>query len=313
MSQTQFLAPKVGDTVNYVTHNWKSVIPAKITAIPEKHAGRLVTLEIPDKSKNGDGDEVVTVKQIPATFRPKDDRIGNTWHFALLLALLTFAFGLQRSALANIPTYRTLSAYGNNTLPATAIFPADPNSQIRIVSVNYSSDIASGLMNFSSGTTAFSLIWTNPTTSWTTNVITSTNGLAAGAGLFLQHGGLVFTNTASSWANTGTNSLTIAGVTITNTTTTFGTYGTGPVGFAATNLNYVITGFGWGVLLSAGDEIYLQGPITSVQIGAGTNWLNGDDIFSGNYGRPVEVQIPTATATNRLASVSSHYDSASQP
>jgi hypothetical protein len=304
---------EAGDTVNYVEPTTCKVTKTKVVSVPEEHKGRSVIIEVSTTAKNKDGDEVVTSQKVAVPYRPKEKLAGNTWHHAMIALLMALALSLQLSAFAAIPTYHTISAYGNNTLPATAIFPADPNSQIRVVTINYSSDNAAAVLNLSSGTTAYSLMYTNPTASWTTNVIMSTNGLSANAGLFLQHAGAVYTNTASSWANTGTNILTIAGVTISNSVTTYGVYGTGPAGFPATNLNYVITSFGWGVYPSVSDEIYLQGPITSISVGMGTNWLNGDDLFSGNYGRPVMAQITPATATNRLSSVSSHYDSASQP
>jgi hypothetical protein len=230
---------------------------------------------------------------------------------ASISAGLSVGFGCL-SALANIPTYHTISAYGNNTLPATAIFAADPNSQVRVVSVNYSSDIASGVLNFSSGTTAYSVIYTNLTPTWTTNVINSTNGMVAGAGLFLQHAGVVYTNVAAAVANTGTGTLTLNGYTLTNAVTTLGVNGSGPAGVAATNISYVISSFGWGVIPAVNDEIYLQGPVTSIFVGIQTNWMNGDDLFSGAYGRPVEMQLPFASSTNRISSASAHYDSASQ-
>jgi hypothetical protein len=230
---------------------------------------------------------------------------------AVAIAFLLSAICCLMPARAALPTYHTLSGYGNAATPAGVAFPADPNSQIRLVTIYYTEDWTNGTINFQSGTTAFSLIATN--SGMVTNIITATNGLAGSTTVFLQHGGLVYTNTTSSWGNTGTNTYTQAGVTLTNTTTTWGQYGTGPAGVGATNLNYLVNASAWAVNAGVGDEIYIGGPVTSIPLGlAQTNQMNGDDIFTGNYGRPVMVTITPCYATNRLSSVSAHYDSQSQ-
>ncbi len=95
--------------------------------------------------------------------------------------------------------------------------------------------------------------------------------------------GIGYTNAASSWYNTGTNIMPAG--TLTNTVNG----ATGLAGQAATNVSYIVTAVAFPVPLSVGDEIYVMGPVSTLQIGSGTNALNGDDIFSGNYGRPVIV------------------------
>ncbi len=81
-------------------------------------------------------------------------------------------------------------------------------------------------------------------------------------------------------------------------------------------MSWVATGTGgWGVIALTSAEIYLMGATTSIPCGATNtvNSINGDDIFSGNYGRPVEAQLSIANTTNNIYSASTHYDSASQP
>ncbi|MGH8022433.1 MAG: hypothetical protein ACRED1_02545, partial [Limisphaerales bacterium] len=218
---------------------------------------------------------------------------GNTWHWpvALLLLLACMAIALAVPARAALPTYHTFSGYGNSTTPATVILPADPNSQIRVVTILYTSDNAGAQFTFSSGSTAYAEAWTNLASSTITNIIDSTNGLAAGSVLILQHGGADYTNSVVSWGNVDTNLYS----------------------YPLTNAAFVVTGSGgFGVSPTVGDSLYLMTGPQSWYAGATTNALNGDDIFSGNYGRPVMVQLGPATATNRLNSVSAHYDSASQ-
>ena len=305
----EFKAPKVGDTVNHVAANSRNIIKAKVVAVDEKTGGRAVTVEVPKTTKNADGDTVSVQEKVTVTFREKESLAGHTWHWALIAVLLSLCL----CARANIPTYHTYGgAGGNSTYPSQVIFPADPNSQIRVVSVFYSSDLAGALLNFSSGTTEYSLVYSNCSSTTLTNVINSTNGLSPNAVVILQHNGIDYTNYVSSFGNTGTNTYTVPlfGV-ITNTATTYGAYGQGPVGQAATNVNWVIMASSWGYQAVPGDDIYLMGTVSSLFSGGITNSINGDDIFSGNYGRPVLLTLGPSTTTNRISSASAHYDSAS--
>ena len=194
------------------------------------------------------------------------------------------------STFAALPTYKTLSGYGNSTAGASVYFPSDPNSQIRVIYVQYGNDKAN-FVNFATGTTAFTQVATNALSSSVTNILDSTNGLSASAPLVLEHAGVAYPAIVSSFnATSSTNS---AGV-------TNWTY------------NVVLGSGGWGVNTSVGDNVYLMSTNVTLPIGIGTNVLAGDDIYSGNYGRPVVVSIPAATNTNSLYSVSTHYDSASQ-
>jgi len=216
---------------------------------------------------------------------------------ALGSVILLSAFCLADCSQAALPTYKTASAYGATGLPAEVVFAADANSQIRVIYVNYSSDSNAAAITFSTGTTAYSLQATNPTTSWTTNVVNSTNGMVAGQTLMLQHSGTCYTNTISTVGNTGTYTFTNG-------------LGGQVIGGGATNVSYIITAAGgFGVLPSAGDDLFYMGQSTSWPVGATTNVIAGDAIFVGNYGRPVTISISLPNLTNRIYSASTHYDS----
>jgi hypothetical protein len=315
--EIKFEAPKVGEPVNYVAPHSLLISKAKVTAVSEEHDGRLITVEVPIKKINKDGDEVVTNQKVTAVYRPKIKLAGGTWHLALLTLLAAAVMSLQQLANAGIPNYHTYSAAGNAAAPATVIFPADPNAQVRLVSLFYRVDTNTAVIAFSSGTTAYSLAATNTATSAVTNVIDATNGLLIGSIAMLQHAGLDYSSAITSYGNSGTNNWTnSAGYVLTNSTTTLGAYGQGPVGFPSTNVSWVaVSSGGFGVLPLIGDEIYLMGSVTSFPGGTTNTILNisGDDIYSGNYGRPVQVQLTPALATNNIYSASAHYDSASQP
>jgi hypothetical protein len=66
-----FEAPKVGETVNHVAPYSNKITKVKVAAVSEEHDGRIVTVEIPTKRKNADGDEVITLTKVSVPFRPK--------------------------------------------------------------------------------------------------------------------------------------------------------------------------------------------------------------------------------------------------
>lgn len=196
--------------------------------------------------------------------------------------------GVALIAAAALPTYHTFSGYGNGSAGATVLMPADPNSQIRIVSMYYSDDQA-GSFTFTTGGTAYSCVLTNPA-SFTTNAINSTNGLFVGNAI-LQHNGTCYTNAVASWGSaTNVNGS----------------------GIITTNF-FIVTSSGFAIGVSVGDNIWMMTNTASWYTAATTNQINGDDIYSGNYGTPVEIQLGLASATNRFYLVSAHYDSQSQP
>lgn len=183
------------------------------------------------------------------------------------------------SALAALPTYKSTSASGSTA--ATAYFPADPNSQVRVVGYNATSDKAGSVMSFTTGTTAFYVTATNLATSSVTNYINSTNGLANSATLVVQHAGACYANTISSYG--------------TNTSGAF----------------VVLASGGWGVATSVNDDVYLMSSATTIPVGATTSVQNGEAVYVGNYGRPVKVTLD-GTSACAINAISAHYDSQSQ-
>ena len=193
---------------------------------------------------------------------------------------------------AALPTFRTFSAAGNATTPAFVYMPADPSSQIRVVSVFYQGDTNNAALTFSAGIGAYYQANTNASTSSITNWVNSTNGLVNGNVLVLQQGGVGYTNTLVSYGTfiTGTNS---AGT--------------------VTNQAFVVLGSGgWGVAATVYSDIYQMGTATTFTVGNNTNSINGDAIYVGNYGRPLILSLTPALATNRIITASTHYDSATQ-
>jgi hypothetical protein len=209
--------------------------------------------------------------------------------------LLTTLVGLAAcvAAFAGLPTYKTVSAVGNAAAPATVYFPYDANSQVRVIYANYNTDTNNSSLSFATGTTPYSIAATNVATSSTTNLLSSTNGLSTSAVLVLQHGGTCYSSTVASWFS-NTNAAPYGGTGV------------------------VLASGGWGVATSVGDEVELMSSATTIPAPAAasgsttTAAMSGDAIFVGNYGRIVSATITPALVTNKLNSVSAHYDSQSQ-
>jgi hypothetical protein len=237
----------------------------------------------------------------------------KSFTFSLALAAIA-ALGLTQSALATLPTYGTASAYGNTSSNASYVIPANPNGQTRLVTIYYTSDNAAGGINFSTGLGAYANEFTNTSPTTLTNFVSATNGLTVGSVIFLQHGGLCYTNTLVSYGNTGTFGWTNAsGVVLTNYQQTYGALQQGAIGAPATNVSYIVTGTGgFGVIAAIGDNIWQMSAPTTILVGLGTNELSGDDIYSANYGCPLAIWMGPVTATNRLSTINWHYDSQSQ-
>jgi hypothetical protein len=186
------------------------------------------------------------------------------------------------------PFYKTLSDGGNAASPSETDFIAQPALQLRLISINYGSDTNNAQLQVSTGIGAYAITATNAASSSTTNQVNSTNGLANGSVLLLQHGGAAYIATLSSYGNTGTNTLN---------------------GGTTTNVNFVVLGAGgFGVATSVGDVVYPLGTPATTPIGTGTNWLNGEAIFTGNVGKPVRVVLTPTLTTNNLYSVTGHYE-----
>jgi hypothetical protein len=209
--------------------------------------------------------------------------------------LYTAVVGLAVSvaAFAALPTYKTVSAVGNAVAPATAYFPFDANSQVRVIYANYNTDTNNSSLSFATGVTPFYVTTTNQATSSVTNLLNSTNGLSTSAVLVLQHNGTCYSSTVASWFS-NTNAAPYGGTGV------------------------VLASGGWGVATSVGDEVELMSSATTIPAPAASSGTTttaavlGDAVFVGNYGRIVSVTITPALVTNKLNSVSAHYDSQSQ-
>lgn len=190
------------------------------------------------------------------------------------VATVALALGVK----AALPTFKSMSATGTAASPAQIIFPDDANSQIRIVNVYYQSDTNGGQLQLSSGAGAYVLLATN-TSSGVTQVVNQTTGLAANDILVLNHAGTCYAASLSS-TNSGTNAVLASGA--------------------------------WGVTPAIGDSVYKMSSITSLNVGAATNAINGEAVYVGNYGRPVLLKLTPSLVTNALPSASAHYDSQTQ-
>lgn len=196
------------------------------------------------------------------------------------LAVVAVCLGVK----AALPTFKTTSATGTAAAPATAIFLSDPNSQIRLLSINWQSDTNSARLELTTGNGAYYETTTNTLTTTVTNKINSTNGLVPNAVLMLEHNGAAYLSTVSSFDQNATN---------------------------GNGTNVVLASGGWGVVSSIGDSIYQMSSTNYLFAGATTNAFNGEAIYVGNYGRPVIVRVVPALVTNAIPATSAHYDSQS--
>jgi hypothetical protein len=178
------------------------------------------------------------------------------------------------------PTYVTKTALGGgHTNPitggATAIFKADPNLQLRIVGLNWNSDSNTAAAIFYPGAAAYAVMFTNPTTTFTTQYVDRTAGMVPQTEFVLEHAGVAYICTLVS-----TNSAT----------------------------NAVFNPGAFGVLSSVGDSLYALGVSNSIPIGATTNAQNGEAIYVGPVGRPVVVRIAPSLVTNKINTVTGRYE-----
>lgn len=190
--------------------------------------------------------------------------------------LMTISAGLALAAMcqAQVPSYTTKAGAGNTTAGASVFFPADPQATIRLVSLQYQADTNTTALAFSSGGAVYTLLATNTTTGLTQRVA-STSGLITNSLMVLQHNGTNYGAVLTS-TNNGTNAVLISGA--------------------------------WGVAPSIGDNMYQMGASNSVPVGNVTNWINGEALFVGNRGRPVQVQLVPCLTTNRITSATVRYD-----
>ena len=195
--------------------------------------------------------------------------------FLTITALLT---GAVLIALGASPSYVTKSASGNNTAGAAVIFPSEPAKQIRIVKMNWNSDNATAALSYTTASHAYSVSATNSSSTDITNRVNSTNGLTSSSVLVLEHSGVGYAATLSSWSSNAT----------------LGTY-------------VVLASGRWGTTTSVGDNVYQMGSATADPVGATTNFQTGT-LYVGEVGRPVRIQLTPATTTNKINSAIALYE-----
>jgi len=191
-----------------------------------------------------------------------------------ILSIAALVTGLAAAAQQyTVPQYLTTTATG--TTLSTAYFAAQPLQQVRIVGAICTSDLAGSVLSLSSGVGAYTVA-SNATSSATTIYITSTNGLVSGDVLVLQ-----------TWG--GTNA--------------YDTVASNPTASNAV----VITARGFGVAVTAGDQIYKMSAASTIPIGSGTANYQGEALFVGNKGRPVRATL-NGTSANTINTFTARYE-----
>lgn len=196
-------------------------------------------------------------------------------HTSIKVLIVTALVGLAcLAAQAALRSYVTKSAGGNTTAGAQVSFVADPQAQIRVVSVWYGSDASTNQLRFSSGAGSYVISSNNAAAAIIT--VSTTNGLAANDRLFIQSANGAY------WTNCTISSFPQSTNIIISLAPSFGT----------TN----------------GDYVYKMNTPDTIPIGVATNALSGEAIWIGTYGRPVIVEMFPAAVSNRLNTVSVKYD-----
>ena len=191
-----------------------------------------------------------------------------------ILSIAALVTGLAAAAQQyTVPQYLTTTATG--TTLSTAYFAAQPLQQVRIVGAICTSDLAGSVLSLSSGVGAYTVA-SNATSSATTIYITSTNGLVSGDVLVLQ-----------TWG--GTNA--------------YDTVASNPTASNAV----VITASGFGVAVTADDQIYKMSAASTIPIGSGTGNYQGEALFVGNKGRPVRATL-NGTSANTINTLTARYE-----
>lgn len=188
----------------------------------------------------------------------------------LLIAASVAAVAL--AALAGSPTFSQKTYFtGTAASPGQVIFPSDPTLQIRVVHLDWRSDTNNANLQFSGGSTAY-VCQSNCTTAASVNtVINSTNGLTGTSVLVLEHGGVGYAASVSSWV--------------------------GPT-------NVVLASGGWGSPASVGDNVYLMDTPVNRLVGVGTNSIDGEAIYvAALAARPVMIKITPCGFTNGISPI----------
>jgi len=190
--------------------------------------------------------------------------------------ILIIAASLALAAVAHAasPTYTTLANNGNAASPASVIFKAAPQQQIRLVSCNWNSDSNTAVLSFTTGVGAYYTPITNAAAD-TNLYVNTTNGFTASSALVVQTpAGLVTNVTVSSLIN-ATN-----------------------VGLSAAI----------GLALPPNSQVFIMSSATTLPVGATTNWQGSEAVYVGSVDRPVRVVLTPALVTNRLNGVTARYE-----
>jgi hypothetical protein len=188
-------------------------------------------------------------------------------------ALLIGLCGMARSQEYTVPTYVTTTATG--TTLSTAYFPAQPLQQIRVVGAICISDLAGSVLSLSTGRGAYTVL-SNATSSATTIYVVSTNGLQSGDALVLQ-----------TWGGTNAYDTVASNPTVSNAV--------------------VITAGGFGVAVTAGDQLYKMSTASALPIGSNTVNYQGEALYVGNKGRPVRATL-NGTSANTINTITARYE-----
>lgn len=167
------------------------------------------------------------------------------------------------------PVYETKTASGTTT--SVCYFATSPFQQARVVQAIATSDLATSVLTFKSGTTPMTCAYTNP--------VDVNFGVAATNGFFV--GDFVIVETAA-------GAITNAQIT----------------GFTkATNMIFKDK-----IMATVpGDMVYRLGAATTLPVGAATKVYSGEAIFVGNRGRPIMVKVDGTSACS-LDAISARYE-----
>lgn len=188
----------------------------------------------------------------------------------LLTAALLAVFAASAWAQYTVPIFVTQTASGTTT--SVTFFATSPLQQIRIVGAIASSDLAAANLTFKSGTTPVTCAYTNASSTWFG--VAATNGFAIGDFVLVETKAGVMTNAQ------------ITGFTL------------------ATNIIFADK-----IMATVpGDQLYKLGTATTLWCGVQTNRnYQGEAIFVGNRGRPVQV-IVNGTSACSLDSITARYE-----
>lgn len=177
--------------------------------------------------------------------------------------IIGLAFGLALNAISAGNTYVTQTNAG--TTSAVVNFAADPQAQIRLCNVIGTSDKASAVFSFRTGTGKY-LVGGICTAAGTNVTITSTNGLVANDLILIQRADGLMTN-----------------VQVFSITTS--------------NVNFTSSA---SLALTNGDALFELSAATALPCGTNSpirpTAYSGEAVYSGNLGRPVRIVLDGTSA-----------------